>query len=175
MKIQNSINSNIFLFVFLCLISNLGVAQAPNKVDSIDNIITTLYSVISGEKGEERDWQLFKSLFHADAKLIFTQKNKEGVFIAKYITPDDYINGPGLWLVENGFFEKEIKKTVDTFGSITQVFSTYESFKSAVDLEPFARGINSIQLFDDGNRWWVINIYWTSESKENPIPAKYLP
>ncbi|MGK0428346.1 MAG: hypothetical protein ACJAUR_002467 [Ulvibacter sp.] len=37
------------------------------------------------------------------------------------------------------------------------------------------RGINSIQLLDDGNRWWIVNIYWTQESEENPIPNEYLP
>jgi hypothetical protein len=26
--------------------------------------------------------------------------------------------------------------------------------------EPFMRGINSIQLFNDGKRWWIVNIYW---------------
>jgi len=40
---------------------------------------------------------------------------------------------------------------------------------------PFMRGINSIQLLNDDNRWWIINIYWTQESEENPIPDMYLP
>jgi len=167
--------NKIIQITLLCLLFNLSFAQPLNTVNSIDNIIKTLYAVISGEKEEKRDWKLFKSLFHPDAKLIFTQKNKEGKYEATYITPDQYINGPGVWLYENGFFEKEIQKEIDTFGSITQVFSTYESFKTAVDKVPFARGINSIQLFDDGQRWWIINIYWTSESEDNPIPAQYLP
>ncbi len=173
-------NKNSILIIVLSVLSWTALCQSTNKkvdnnLDSIDKIISTLYAVISGEKGEARDWTLFKSLFHPDAKLIFTQKNKEGRFIAKYITPDEYINGPGVWLVEKGFFEKEIQREIDTFGSITQVFSTYESFKTAKDTVPFARGINSIQLFDDGQRWWVINIYWTSESDQNPIPSQYLP
>jgi hypothetical protein len=37
------------------------------------------------------------------------------------------------------------------------------------------RGINSIQLLNDGERWWVINIYWTQESDEKAIPEEYLP
>jgi hypothetical protein len=36
------------------------------------------------------------------------------------------------------------------------------------------RGINSIQLFNDGKRWWIVNIYWQQESAENRIPEKYL-
>jgi hypothetical protein len=36
------------------------------------------------------------------------------------------------------------------------------------------RGINTIQLFYDGNRWWIVNIFWQQESIEDPIPEKYL-
>ena len=78
-------------------------------------------------------------------------------------------------MVDNGFFEKEINRIEHTFGNITQVFSTYESFRSEADTTPFMRGINSIQLLNDGKRWWVVNIYWTQETKENPIPSIYLP
>lgn len=145
------------------------------KVQTLKSTISTLYAVISGEKGQQRDWELFRFLFHPDAKLIPSGKNNDGVYKARYLSPDDYINSSGKWLVENGFFEKEIHQVVHTFGSITQVFSTYESFKSETDQVPFMRGINSIQLLHDGERWWVINIYWTSETKENPIPAAYLP
>ena len=37
-----------------------------------------------------------------------------------------------------------------------------------------ARWRNSIQLFNDGKRWWIVNIYWQQESAENSIPEKYL-
>ena len=149
--------------------------QYLEKVKTLDNTLETLYGVISGEKGEERNWKLFKYLFKPGAKLIPSNKNKEGVFNVRYLTPDDYIKLSGKWLIENGFFEKEIHRTVNTFGNITQVFSTYESFHSKTDTEPFMRGINSIQLLNDGTRWWVINIYWTQETKDNPILTEYLP
>jgi len=145
------------------------------KVKTLDSTLKSLYAVISGEKGEARDWELMRYLFHPDAKLIPSGKNKEGNIGARFMTVDDYITSSGKWLVENGFFEKEIHRTANTFGNITQVFSTYESFHSEADDKPFARGINSIQLLNDGTRWWIINIYWTQESIENPIPETYLP
>ena len=58
---------------------------------------------------------------------------KEGNHIARFMTVEDYINSSGNYLIENGFFEKEIHRSVDTFGKITQVFSTYESFHSEAD------------------------------------------
>lgn len=144
------------------------------KVKTLDATLESLYGVISGEKGEARDWDLFRYLFKPGAKLIPSGKNKGGKIGCRFITPDEYIQSSGNWLIENGFFEKEISRKTETFGNITQVFSTYESFHSESDQAPFMRGINSIQLLNDGERWWVINIYWMQESKETPIPAKYL-
>ncbi|NMH88663.1 hypothetical protein [Flavivirga algicola] len=166
--------------ILLCIVTLSVQSQekAKNhleKVQTLDSTIETLYAVISGEKGVKRDWELFKFLFKPDAKLIPSGKNKEGAYKTRYMSPDDYIKSSGKWLVENGFFEKEIHREIDTFGNISQVFSTYESFKSESDEKPFMRGINSIQLLNDGKRWWVINIYWTQETPKNPIPEKYLP
>ncbi len=169
------------LIIIICFIVTINLQAQENtenfseKVQSLDSTLETLYGVISGEKGEERNWELFKFLFKPEAKLIASGKNKEGVFNARYMSPDEYITASGKWLIENGFYEKEIHRTVDTFGNITQVFSTYESFKSKTDKKPFMRGINSIQLLNDGKRWWVINIYWTQETQENQIPKEYLP
>ena len=66
-----------------------------------------------------------------------------------------------------------MKREVQQFGHIAQVFSSYECFLSLKDEMPFIRGINSIQLMYTGKRWQVMNIYFTQESEENPIPEKY--
>lgn len=145
-----------------------------SKVKTLDSTIKTLYNVISGEKGVKRNWELFKYLFKPGAKLIPSGQYNDNIYKVRYMSPQDYIESSGEWLIKNGFFEKEIHRDVNTFGNITHVFSTYESFVSATDKKPFMRGINSIQLLNDGKRWWVINIYWTQESEENLIPKKYL-
>ncbi len=145
------------------------------NVLTLDSAINSLYSVISGEKKEKRDWALFKFLFYPEAKLIASGKNDDGKPQVKYMKPEDYIKISGKWLVENGFFEKEIHRSIDHFGSMAQVFSTYETYHSKKDETPFMRGINSIQLFNDGKRWWIVNVYWSQESKRNPIPQEYLP
>ncbi len=172
---------NLLLLIFFASILTLNstAQESTNyieKVKTIDQTIETLYSVISGEKGEKRNWELLRYLFHPNAKMIPSGYNsKEGIFKAHYITPDQYIEQSGKWLIENGFFEKEIHRTVNTFGNMSHIFSTYEAFNSEADKKPFMRGINSIQLLFDGKRWWVLNIYWSQESKINLIPVEYLP
>jgi hypothetical protein len=173
--------SKTFYFVILCCLLSLSTAAQASedgyseKVATLDRTIETLYGVISGEKGVARNWELFKYLFHPDANLIPSRKNEDGRYRPTFLTPDGYIERSGKWLVENGFFEKEIHRVENHFGNVTHIFSTYESYRSERDEQPFARGINSIQLMNDGERWWIINIYWTGETKDNPIPAEYLP
>ncbi len=147
----------------------------PEDVKSLDSIVEALYGVISGEKGEARDWNRFRSLFKPGAQLIPSGPDGENNIGTRYMSPQDYVDRSGSWLVENGFFEVEIARKELHFGSMTHIWSTYESRRTASDPEPFARGINSIQLINDGNRWWIVNIYWTAERDDLSIPQEYLP
>lgn len=147
-------------------------SQSSHDFTTIDGTIEALYASISGEKGEERDWETFRNLFTDQARLIPTGINQEDGLVLRSITPEQYIEQSGPWLVENGFIEKEIHRETDRFGPIAQIFSTYTS-RNTRSGDIIDRGINSIQLFNDGDRWWVVTIYWVSESDENPIPAAY--
>lgn len=146
-----------------------------SRVLTLDKTIKTLYRSISGGKGEKRNWKQFKYLFKPDAKLIPSGINKLGHYMVNYMSPDDYIKNSGSWLEDNGFIEKEIHREIDAFGNIAHVFSTYEAYLTHDQKTPFMRGINSIQLQFDGKRWWIVNIFWTQETKYNPIPKTYLP
>ena len=33
----------------------------------------------------------------------------------------------------------------------------------------------ALQLFWDGNRWWISGVAWDDERPDNPIPAEFLP
>ncbi|NYF50013.1 hypothetical protein [Tunturiibacter gelidoferens] len=148
----------------------------PDDVKSPEAILNAVYSVISGPKGQARDWDRMRSLFIPDARLIpATTSAASGRSDAVVLTIDGYISRSQGRMTTNGFFERSIHNEIEQFGNIVQVWSTYESRHSADDPAPFTRGINSFQLLKDGDRYWVVNIFWDSESPANPIPAKYLP
>lgn len=152
-------------------------AQTQSKatvynLTTIDGTLEALYGSISGEKGEERDWKTFRRLFVEGARLIPSGKNQQGELAHRVMTPEDYIEQSGPYLVQNGFFEEEIHRETDRFGQIAQVFSTYTS-RNTQGGPLIARGINSIQLFHDGNRWWVVTIMWAGEREDLPIPKAY--
>ena len=140
----------------------------PADVQSVDGILNAVYDVISGPPGE-RDWNRFRSLFVPEARLTSTAKSPNAPPV-RLLTVDDYIQRAGKYFATHGFSENAIVNRVQRFGNIAQVFSSYES-RHAPGEKPFARGINSIQLFNDGSRWWVLSILWDEESSANPLPS----
>ena len=150
-------------------------AAAPADVASPDAIIGALYDVISGPAGEARDWDRMRSLFLPDARLIPTGVRGDGTRAHRIMSVEEYIDASGSALERDGFFEIETHRVTEQFGNILHAFSTYESRRTEQDEQPFMRGINSIQLFDGGTRWWIVNVFWDAERPDNLIPAKYLP
>jgi hypothetical protein len=148
-------------------------AANPADVATMDSTIAALYDVISGPPGK-RDWDRFRSLFVPGARLIPTGRRQTGEVGSRVLTPDEYVQRSAPLLEKNGFFEREISRRVEKFGNIAHVFSTYESRRAKDDAKPFARGINSIQLMNDGKRWWIVTVFWQAEDEKNPLPAEYL-
>ena len=149
-------------------------AARADDVKSIEAIVAAVYDVISGPAGQKRDWDRMRSLFVPGARLIPAVASPNGGATARVLDIDGYIQRSGAALERDGFFEREIARKMEAFGNIAHVFSTYESKHAAADPTPFARGINSIQLLKDADRWWIVTIYWDSEKPGNPIPAEYL-
>ncbi|HKS28574.1 MAG TPA: hypothetical protein VJS44_12170 [Pyrinomonadaceae bacterium] len=146
----------------------------PEDVATMDAILAALYDVISGPAGKKRDWNRMRSLFIPEGRLMAVGPKKEGGFGYRAMDVEGYIKGSGNYLETNGFFEREVSRVVEQFGQIAHVFSTYESRHKAEDAKPFMRGINSIQLMNDGKRWWIVSVYWEGERADNPLPDKYL-
>src|SRR5215210_2402416 len=158
----------------------------PDDVKSIEAIIAAVYDVISGPAGQKRDWERMRSLFAPGARLMPTSPvrppgaapgdpltGSEG-YATTVLDVDGYIARSSKFLEERGFFERETARRVETYGHIAHVWSTYEARQKADDPKPFMRGINSIQLMNDGKRWWVVSIFWEAETPHTPLPAKYL-
>jgi hypothetical protein len=148
-------------------------AARPADVSSIDAILRAAYAVISGPAGQ-RDWQRFHSLFAPGARLIPAERDSTGHTRLHVTTVDEFAQSAAQYFATHSFYERGIGQKVDAFGAVAQVFSPYASFHDANDPQPFARGINSFQLFNDGTRWYIVTIYWNAERPDLKIPAQYL-
>jgi hypothetical protein len=106
--------------------------------------------------------------------LIPTGKDQEGKPRMRTWTLEEYIAAAGPSLEKDGFFEVEVGRVLERYGNIVHLMSAYESRRKTDDPKPFARGVNSFQLWNDGTRWWVVTIFWEGETPDNPIPSRYL-
>jgi hypothetical protein len=163
----------IISILTLCAFSSKAQTKGyVNDVESIESIMNALYDVISGDAGVPRDWDRFKNLFTNDARLIPTFQDKEGKTGYRTMTPADYVQ-MFTTRVTTGFHEKELDRVAEEFGNIAHVFSTYET-KEKADGPVVQRGINSVQLLKTNDRYYIMNIFWSGETKEKGIPDKYL-
>jgi hypothetical protein len=148
-----------------------------DDASSIDAIINAAYDVISGPAGKPRDWERERALFFPGARVIPTASkagDNESRLEPQLLDVEGYIARVEPFFRESGFYETEVARRTEEFGQIAHVWSTYESRHSPDESEPFMRGINSFQLFNDGARWWIINIFWQHESSAHRIPEKYV-
>jgi hypothetical protein len=146
-----------------------------NDAQDLDAIIHALYETISGPAGRQRDWDRMRSLFFPGAHMVRVSIQPDGAPHADVMDVETYIRTTSDYFRQQGFYEVEIARRTEMFGCIAHLFSIYEARNDPAEENPFKRGINSIQLYNDGKRWWVINMLWDNEREGNPMPRKYLP
>jgi hypothetical protein len=148
-------------------------APRPEDVATIDGMIKAYYEVVSGPAGQPRDWARDRTLYIDNIRFVNVVTDAKGAPVPSIMTHAQFADG-AKELEERGFFEVEISRATTRFGPIAHVWSTYESRQTEKG-PVIQRGINSIELFWDGKRWWIANAIWTAETKDNPIPKEYLP
>jgi hypothetical protein len=153
----------------------------PSDVDTVDHLVSSLYDVISGAAGKPRDWDRFRSLFLPDGRLGVVRAETPATKDAParkgdvaFLTPNMYVQRDDPYFKTHGFFERSIANRVEVFGNLVHVWSTYESRHAERDSQPFARGINSIQIVYAQGRFWVASILWDEERPGLVLPDKYL-
>ncbi|MGH7730567.1 MAG: hypothetical protein ACRENJ_04875 [Candidatus Eiseniibacteriota bacterium] len=159
------------------LVSSTAAAQSPSPraedVRTIDGIIRAFYEVISGPAGTPRQWRRDSTLYIPGVRFV-AMSMREGRPVASVTDHAGFVARTDRMFVQNGFFEREIHRVTKRFGNVVHVFSTYE-FCQTADGPVQGRGVNSIQLFWDGERWWIASAIWDDERPDNPIPAEFLP
>ncbi len=151
-----------------------AVAARAEDVSTIDGVMKAFYEVISGPKGQARQWSRDRTLYIPDIRFVAMAEDKAGKPVAQIATHQQFVDYADPVMLKEGFFESEIYRVTQRFGNIAHVFSTYES-RLTKDGPVIARGINSVELFWDGKRWWIASNIWDDERADNPLPKEYLP
>src|SRR5579859_1669321 len=185
MKLTRRFTVSFSLFLATIGIS-LAQQPAPRHVDvpdttaraedvgTIDGIMKAFYDVISGPAGQPRQWARDRTLYIPDIRFVAMAEDKAGHAIAHVVSHQQFVDASNAAMVKEGFYESEIHRVTERFGNIAHVFSTYETRQMAQGAV-MESGINSIELFYDGKRWWIASIIWDDERPDNPVQAQYLP
>jgi len=167
----------LLITLFILGINNKASAQITTKygdnVSTLDGIVKAYYDVVTVKKGGKVYFERDSLLHWPSAMVGAVGIGKDGQPRMSHITLKRYheLSDPGL--ERDGFDEREISRKVEKFGAIYHVWSTYESRNEAGG-PIIERGINSIELFNDGKRFWILGWFYDGERKDNPIPAEYL-
>ena len=133
----------------------------PSDVATIDAILHALYEVNSGPAGQPRDWDRLRSLFLPDARIIPVVSTPGEPARARLLTIEDFIRRVEPIFATENFWERESTRETKTYGQIAHVLSSYDYLRDPT-AAPFGQGANSIQLFNDNSRWWIVSIMWNT-------------
>jgi hypothetical protein len=148
-----------------------SIEASAADVSTIDGIIKAFYEVISGPKGKPRQWGRDRTLYAPGVRFI-AMGAANGKVRTTLMDHAQYVNGSDEFFVKEGFTERELNRVTRQFGNIAHVFSTYKW--ETADKKESGGGVNSIQLFNDGKRWWISAVSWDEERPDNPIPKEFL-
>lgn len=149
------------------------ISPRAADVSSLDGIMKAFYEVISGPAGESRQWSRDRTLYIPGVRFVAMTVDEKGQPVARVTDHQQFVDSTNAPLVKEGFFEWEIHRETKRFGNIAHIFSTYES-RLTKDGPVTARGVNSIELYWDGKRWWIASAIWDEERKDNPLPKDFL-
>ena len=158
-----------FLFVFILNFETVAQIETLTAVKSIDGIVKEGLKIISGERGESRNWESFRILFTPNAQLSVLNHDSLGNAKLNTYSLEEFVRIGMHFYEGDGFLEFEITKTVDEYNGIAHVFQSY----GAEELELVEEGINSYQLIYDGERWWITNLLWTSNRNGIELDSEY--
>jgi hypothetical protein len=156
-----------------CAAAGTAPAQSPAPPCTLplepQGIAAAVDAAISGPADKDRS--CLQQLFLPEARLIIVAEGANGALKYTVLTLDDWIarvRARGSALLE----EKQVKFSVERFGGIVHLWSTYVLHS---DGKQVARGINSIQAVNVGGGWRVSGIQWQAESATLALPKEVLP
>jgi len=143
-----------------------------DRLRLLGDAVDTIYDVISFGEGGEPDWKGMDVIFHPNARL--TRITPEGI---------DYFDlrsfqAMAMEMLNRGvytsFFQREIERRAEIFGSLAHVLSAYETKQSPDARSSFARGVNSIQLLWEATSWRVLSLVWDEETEREHLDVAQL-
>ena len=144
------------------------VAPRADDVATIDGLMRAFYAVVNVGPREPRQWDRDRTLYAPWIRFVATGRRVD------VMTHQQLVDGTEP-MIASGFRERELRRVVRQVGAIAHVFSSYETERGTGAEVTRSRGVNSLELYFDGRRWWIAAVSWHSETADQPIPPELLP
>jgi hypothetical protein len=155
---------------------SVGIASPrPEDVSTIDGMIKAYYEVVSGPAGQPRQWDRDATLYIPNVRFVIISEDATGKATAESMTHQEFVDSSEASIGGKAFYEHEVHRITQRAGNIAHVFSTAER-GSSPDGKVEGRGIDSLELFWDGKRWWITGAnLWDINTAKHPLPPEFLP
>jgi hypothetical protein len=151
------------------------VAPRPEDVSTIDGMIKAYYEIVSGPAGQARQWDRDATLYIPNVRFVIVSEDATGKTTAVSMSHQEFVDSSEASIGGKAFYEHEVHRITQRVGNIAHVFSTAER-SSSPDGKVEGRGIDSLELFWDGKRWWITGAnLWDINTTKHPLPPEFLP
>lgn len=144
-----------------------SIPANPEDVSTVEGVMKAFYEVINLPAGAPRQWARDRTLYSPWIRFVAIGKTVQVYDHQSFVEATDP-------LFATGFQEPELRRIVRRYGNIAHVESSYEA-RPGPGGGPVSRGVNYVQLYFDGTRWWITSVVWQSEDAEHPLPPELLP
>ena len=149
------------------------VPARPADVNTLDGLMRAFYEIVNTAPEDARQWDRDRTLYVPWVRFIATSTDASGKVKTRIWTHQQYVEATEP-LVAAGFKEWEISRKTKQYGNIAHIDSVYEGEAVADGKVERFKGLNSIEAYFDGSRWWISSVMWMSESPAHPIPGEFL-
>jgi hypothetical protein len=151
------------------------IPARPDDVATIDGIMKAYYEVISGPARQPRQWDRDHTLYIPDVRFVIIEEAPGGKITARSMSHQEFADAMVAGLGNNAFYEREVHRITHRFGNVAHVLSTAEQ-RTAPDGPARSHTIDSVELFWDGHRWWIMNAnIWPGDISGRPLTKEFLP
>jgi hypothetical protein len=151
------------------------VEPPADEVLAIGHMLDELYESFCFDAGGEADWERMRSLFAEGAAFVGPIGDEQ---TPRAVRSEVFLSDFRTWILETdvgrtGLHERIVHARIDLFGKVAHAYVTFEGFVPP-DSAAERRGVDSIQLVKDGERWLVAS-FTTQYAKDGaPLPARFL-
>lgn len=154
------------IFISLFIISTAAFAAQSGP----ESVVAKLWQGISHEPNQSSDVALLEQLFHPDG-VVYGVRYTDNAPGLSHVTAAEFLKARGK-VRESGFYECEVFREVQVYDHFAAVYSVVESRTDKQAVKADFTGVNSIQLYKEGQQWKILSLYYQVENPTITIPLQ---